>query len=210
MGSLAMTGGYVVGSQRLVNELLVDCLSRQTPLTWIVLSRLVELPPGEDPRLVLWDVQQISIKRITNDIEMSCLNTRQDALALFNLFKDQGIEEPCLSSGVRAFFYVDDSLEWIQKGVSALLEGQVWLSPESIGTPGVATGGLPTPWNILISRREWEALELVVQGRTNQEIAEAMSISPHTVKTHLYKLYKKIEVSSRLEAVIWYRTVMAR
>ncbi len=52
-----------------------------------------------------------------------------------------------------------------------------------------------------ISDREYEVLTLLAEGRTNQEIARALYISPNTVKTHLARLYEKLEVSRRTQAV---------
>ena len=55
----------------------------------------------------------------------------------------------------------------------------------------------------MLSRREKEILKHVVYGESNQEIADAMQISLHTVKTHLYNAYKKINVPNRLQAALW-------
>tara|TARA_R110000868_G_scaffold259361_1_gene517131 strand:+ start:34443 stop:34859 length:417 start_codon:yes stop_codon:yes gene_type:complete len=52
-----------------------------------------------------------------------------------------------------------------------------------------------------ISDREIEVLELVAQGLSNKEIAEKLFVSINTVKTHLSKLYEKLEVSRRTQAV---------
>jgi DNA-binding NarL/FixJ family response regulator len=52
-----------------------------------------------------------------------------------------------------------------------------------------------------LSEREQEVLELIAQGSTNQEIATALSLSPHTVKDHASALYRKLDVRNRSEAV---------
>ncbi len=52
-----------------------------------------------------------------------------------------------------------------------------------------------------ISDRELEVLELVAQGFSNKEIAGKLFVSINTVKTHLSKLYEKLEVSRRTQAV---------
>ncbi len=54
---------------------------------------------------------------------------------------------------------------------------------------------------IKFSRRQRELLPLLMRGKTNREISEALSISEHTVKVHLYRLYQRLNVKSRLEAV---------
>lgn len=53
-----------------------------------------------------------------------------------------------------------------------------------------------------ISEREFEVLELLAAGRSNKEIANQLNVSPNTVKTHVAKLYGKLEVSRRTEAIL--------
>ncbi|MEM7416611.1 MAG: response regulator transcription factor [Gemmatimonadota bacterium] len=52
-----------------------------------------------------------------------------------------------------------------------------------------------------LSRRERELLEKIVEGHTEAAIAEALFISPHTVRTHVKNIYRKLQVSSRAAAV---------
>ncbi|MDF3026085.1 MAG: ATP-dependent transcriptional regulator, MalT-like, LuxR family [Fluviicola sp.] len=52
-----------------------------------------------------------------------------------------------------------------------------------------------------ISKRELEVLELMAQGLSNNEIAERLFVSLNTVKTHASKLFEKLEVSRRTQAV---------
>lgn len=52
-----------------------------------------------------------------------------------------------------------------------------------------------------ISSRENEVLELLARGCSNREIAEALFVSPNTVKTHLSNVYEKLGVSRRTQAV---------
>ena len=52
-----------------------------------------------------------------------------------------------------------------------------------------------------ISARELEVLELIATGRTTQEIADRLGLSPNTVKTHVNRLFEKLEASKRIEAV---------
>jgi DNA-binding CsgD family transcriptional regulator len=53
-----------------------------------------------------------------------------------------------------------------------------------------------------ISERELQVLELLAAGRSNKEIASRLEVSPNTVKTHVAKLYDKLEVGRRTEAIL--------
>lgn len=54
-----------------------------------------------------------------------------------------------------------------------------------------------------LTHREKQILNMVATGATNEEIADRLFVSRHTVKTHLYHVYKKINVPSRLQAALW-------
>lgn len=57
-------------------------------------------------------------------------------------------------------------------------------------------------WETL-TLREQEVLGLICQGQSNQEIAQTLVISVHTVETHVGNLLGKLGVASRAEAVVW-------
>jgi DNA-binding NarL/FixJ family response regulator len=55
--------------------------------------------------------------------------------------------------------------------------------------------------NLAISKRELEVLQLMAEGLSNQEIAERLFVSLNTIKTHSSKVYEKLEVKRRTQAV---------
>ena len=52
-----------------------------------------------------------------------------------------------------------------------------------------------------ISKREWEVLALMSEGLSNQEIADRLFVSLNTIKTHSSRLFEKLEVKRRTQAV---------
>lgn len=211
----------VVGPGLMMNQLLAAQLEAFTGEPWGTADQLFHVPPVLESsadqgcrRLVLWDGQGKTGEQLSAAIQgCASLEISRDRLALFNLSRGTGVEQVCLWRGVSGFFYAEDDLEQLKQGVQAMLDGKVWITPEMlaerVASPPAEDAGMPPPWNMLISRREQEVLGLLVKGNTNQEISEQLSISPHTVKTHVYKLFKKINVSNRLEAVIWHTSLMS-
>jgi DNA-binding NarL/FixJ family response regulator len=57
-----------------------------------------------------------------------------------------------------------------------------------------------------LSRRQRELLTLLDRGLSNRELADHLQISEHTVKVHLWRLFRRLEVKSRAQAVSWARS----
>lgn len=56
----------------------------------------------------------------------------------------------------------------------------------------------------ILTRREFEVLEMVAEGATNPEIAERLVITESTVKTHVSSIFRKLSVSTRVQAAMYY------
>ena len=60
-----------------------------------------------------------------------------------------------------------------------------------------------------LSKREQEILGWLCQGKTNSNIAAALRISPFTVKNHVQRIFKKIGVTSRMQAATKYSAALS-
>jgi two-component system, NarL family, response regulator LiaR len=58
------------------------------------------------------------------------------------------------------------------------------------------------PQNVKLSEREFEVLTLIVEGRSNPEIAAALYLSQNTIKTHVRGILNKFGVSDRVQAAV--------
>ena len=67
------------------------------------------------------------------------------------------------------------------------------------GAPRSPSPSQPVPD---LTEREREVLALIAQGYTNQAIAEQLVISPKTVRNHISSIFSKLQVTSRLEAIL--------
>ena len=125
---------------------------------------------------------------------------------LFNVLPDQGIEQECVLEGIEGFFYEQDPLDMFLKGVRAVFDGELWLSRDIMTKcirEGASREKATGTASAILTSRQIEILALVSVGATNDEIADRLHISPHTVKTHLYNIFRKIEVPNRLQAALW-------
>jgi DNA-binding CsgD family transcriptional regulator len=77
-------------------------------------------------------------------------------------------------------------------------------APDASKPPHAARGGR---WDEL-SRREQEILGWLRRGESNTAIAAALDISPHTVKNHLQRIFRKIGVNNRTQAAAQYNEAM--
>jgi len=94
--------------------------------------------------------------------------------------------------------------EVVVRAIRTVMQGDTWFSRtvvDKLARP--ATGEAAPIENVCLTERELEVLRLLARGYSNQQIAEALSISEGTVKNHVTNVYDKLQVNTRAEAVCW-------
>ncbi len=128
-------------------------------------------------------------------------------MALFNLSKDAPVDAEALALGIRGLFYLSADLTHLISGITAVFAGEVWIPRKLLvdaAFSNLRSGRSPKSISgQSLTTREREILALVATGATNDEIADKLFISSNTVRTHLYNLYKKLEVPNRMQAALW-------
>ncbi|HTY19865.1 MAG TPA: response regulator transcription factor [Myxococcota bacterium] len=121
------------------------------------------------------------------------------------VFGDEKSVLGAIEAGARGYLLKDESEEGVGVAILQLLAGGSPITPAiaqhlilRFQERAATTSAESTP---VLSKRELEVLELVVKGFTFPEIATLLALSPHTVGTFVRRIYRKLEVRSRAEAV---------
>ena len=202
---------YIVGPVRCYNSLLASFLESEIGAKCQVFENLDKIPkrsPEDTGQiiLVLWDCFGKSVENCYIDYQANENRIIQhDFLALSNISPGLGFEERIISCGVHGFFYIHDSLEQIAKGVRAIFNGELWISRKIMAESLKKNNQYPNQRKnySMLTPRELEILTIIATGVTNAKISDELCISPHTVKTHIYNIFKKINVPNRLQASLW-------
>jgi LuxR family transcriptional regulator, positive regulator of biofilm formation len=122
------------------------------------------------------------------------------------VFPTLGIEYDALTLGVSGIFYVKDPLEQLIKGISAVLNGELWVPRRVMSEclkKNLQSERSNNDGEVILSARENQVITLVAAGLSNDEIANRFCISAYTVKSHLHNIFKKINVQGRTQAALW-------
>jgi two-component system nitrate/nitrite response regulator NarL len=108
-------------------------------------------------------------------------------------------------AGARGIFSREGSVEMFRKCIGRVHQGEIWADTSGVSLAIEALASTPMLRAVgkngvnLLSKREQEVVQCLVQGMTNREIADQIGLSQHTVKNYLFRVFDKLGVSSRTE-----------
>ena len=113
-----------------------------------------------------------------------------------------------VKSGASGYLLKDSSIEEVAQAIRVVADGQSLISPsmaiklidefKQMSRPERETGPA-----LRLTERELDVLRLVAQGHSNKEIASRLFISENTVKNHVRNMLEKLQLHSRMEAVMY-------
>lgn len=123
---------------------------------------------------------------------------------VWTIFDDEEHARRALAAGARAYLLKGMPIDRIVEAIQDVRAGGTVVPPRLArallsGPPAAEPSPGPSPG--VLSGRELETLQLVARGLTNHETAEVLGVSIHTVRTHLEHVYRKLDVSNRVEAI---------
>lgn len=149
------------------------------------------------PDLLLIDVTMPNFEPITTIRQIRTLYPTMRILVV-SAYDDDVYVQGMLREGVNGYHLKDQPLSDLRLAVERVLAGKRWISSSLVDKllqPVDLKSGLPH-----LSTRQLDILNLLSQGLDNRIIASKLGISVKTVETHLTRLYRQLNVQSRLEA----------
>ena len=202
---------YVIGSNLLQNELLVQFIENKTkvPCVATTIDLVADIIKKNQAQLhlIMVDCLETDVSRMWNGLTVEGKpELFKHYVAFFNVEPDVGFEQEAVTNGVRGIFYRKDPPDRLVKGILEILKDELWYSRKTMSEfllGKKAYSKMSENAAHTLTFREREILIKIASGRSNKEIANDFSISLHTVKTHTYNIYKKINVPNRLQAALW-------
>jgi two-component system, NarL family, response regulator YdfI len=155
---------------------------------------------SQTPSEISGDVLLIEIGD-SRDHEWRVLADLQIPTVLLLDSTDSALVSSALRAGIRGAIQADATAEEIEGAVYAVHAGLVVTHVASLADLLPEAQPFAEELAEPLSDRELEVLELLVEGLSNKLVAHRLSISEHTVKTHVASIFAKLGVSSRTEAV---------
>jgi DNA-binding NarL/FixJ family response regulator len=172
-------------------------------------AEALELARQERPDVVLMDIRMPQMdgleatRRIVGDVELSGVRV----LILTTFEADEYVFE-ALRAGASGFVVKDIEPADLLQAVRVVAAGEALLSPSVTRRLIAEFAARPdrrrvTPARLdVLTEREREVLALVATGRSNEEIAEALVITPATAKTHVSRILSKLDARDRAQLVV--------
>jgi two-component system nitrate/nitrite response regulator NarL len=195
-------------------QLLVDALAKETQFSMAGSAskpaEILALTKKERPHVALISARQE--ENVTAGFAL-CRDIRSASPATrVILLLDSSERAPVIEAfrgGARGVFFRTESLRLLAKCILCVHAGQVWAGNEelhylleAINEPAPirlqsATG------NPLLSARELDVVRCLAEGLSNREIGQRLTLTEHTVKNYLFRIFDKLGVSSRIEVVLY-------
>jgi DNA-binding NarL/FixJ family response regulator len=163
-------------------------------------AQAVERARELQPDVVLMDLDMPNMDGI--EATRQILAERPEtAVLVLTSFSDRPRIMGALDAGASGYLLKDSASDDVADGIRAAARGDAPLDPRAARTI-LAARSEPDPLGGL-SAREREVLALLVQGMPNKLIARKLEISDKTVKSHLTRIFRELDVTDRTQAALW-------
>lgn len=138
-------------------------------------------------------------------IRQETLTGRDTDILVITMFANQKNILDAIQAGARGYLLKDERVEDCVEAIHNIRRGGSPISPiiarQLLKHIEPALPDKQVPLRAPLTEREFEVLNLLSRGLSNSDCAEVLSISSNTVGTHVKKIYRKLEVNNRAEAL---------
>jgi two-component system NarL family response regulator len=196
----------IVDDQQIIREGLAGMLSREQDLELVGTAEngreAVALAGTLQPDLILMDLRMpiMNGAQAIREIRKIRPETRFIILTVYD--NDEELFD-ALRAGAKAFLLKDVSRDELVSVIRSVAAGNAHLQPELTNLLLDRLMGMPVEGQTApqVTERELSVLRLLAHGSSNKEIGLKLSISEHTVKSHVANIFAKLEARDRTEAV---------
>jgi DNA-binding NarL/FixJ family response regulator len=209
-----MISVLVVDDQALIRSAVRDIVNREADLTVVG-----ECADGQDaideaarlrPEVILMDIRMPRLDGIAATAAI-CGNPAlsESRILILTTFEEDEFIVAALRAGASGFVGKGTDADELIRAIRTVHRGEALLSPTATRAliDRFVIAGHPSTSSAIASldsltERELEILRLVARGLSNQEIADDLVISPHTVKTHVNRTMSKLAAHDRAQLVV--------
>lgn len=163
------------------------------------------------PDVTLMDIGLPDMSGIEATKRILELNTNAKVIMLTSHLSEQEVLD-ALQTGACAYVMKDINTDILKMIIQTIKEGAMWIDPLAVPILRDKNCGIVPQRQMSramfreqhsnLTQREYEVLKLVVDGKSNNEIAEALTISAHTAKAHVCNIIQKLVVDDRTQAAV--------
>jgi NarL family two-component system response regulator LiaR len=161
----------------------------------------VHLCHEKQPDVILMDLMMPEMDGIEATRAIMAEHPHIKVIAMTS-FEEEQLVQGVLAAGAISYLIKNVTSDELAKAIRDAASGRSTLSPEAARVLVQATRPTKQPL-FELTEREQEVLNLVAQGNSNQQIAEALFVTIATVKAHISNILSKLQVSSRAEAIAY-------
>lgn len=163
------------------------------------------------PDVVLMDIGLPDISGIEAVKKMLEINSKAKIIILTSHLSEEEVQS-ALNAGACAYVMKDINTDVLKMIIKTIKDGAMWLDPQAVPIlrekncavipSRQMSRSMFKEQHSNLTQREYEVLKLVVDGRSNNEIAQALTISEHTAKAHVCNIIQKLVVDDRTQAAV--------
>lgn len=158
------------------------------------------------PEVVVMDLHMPRMTGVEATRHLSAAAPTVKVLVLTISAEEEDVMD-AMMAGASGYLTKDASMEEIAAGVRAAAAGESLISPriaaQILSRLRERASDVEHPGHADLSNREIEILRLLAHGRDNDDIADALVISPHTVKNHVSSILAKLQMENRVQAAVY-------